>query len=178
MLSINNKYFYVLIAALFGTGLLYYAWQQEWIIFRHPSFASKITLQKNYSKKNVTLYLWHDKWLTEHNEIIWSLDDAENAKHLTRALLNVLHEEQCIKKKIHVEGAFTDQTNQELFLILDRSPFSKNMSIHQKLMITESVLKTLRKNDIRMPKIRFLANNQPLSDAHLDFSQSWPLEGF
>jgi len=82
------------------------------------------------------------------------------------------------KKKVYVEAVMNTADNTDTLIMFDRNPFSKTMPTRQKLLIIESILKTIRENGIKAPKIRFLVNNQTLVDPHLDFSISWPLEGF
>lgn len=177
-----NKRLYTLIAILtFGTGLLYYALQEEWLIIRHPWWQThQQQFLSAFTKKKVTIYAWHQKnWVREQIDMIWSeADDIENAKQLTQATLTLLFEEEFMKKKVTVETALKTINDTELILIFDRYPFSKTMAIRDKYLIIESILKTLRENGLKRTKIRFLANHQPINDPHIDFAQSWPLEGF
>jgi hypothetical protein len=160
-------------------GICYFAWQQELIILKYPFLNQQNYTQKSHTKKNIALHFFKETWIVEQSDIIWSSCDAENAYNIIRTLLQELHEERCIKKKINIDGCFTDQSQKDLFVLFDRTPFSKHMSIQQKLYLIESILKTLRVNNINViNKVYFLVNNQCLTDSHLDFSQGWPIKGY
>src|SRR3989339_1077963 len=165
MLFHNKKIYLIIAATTFLVGILYYTWREEWIIIRHPwwhAHQDKIT-PNAYTKKKITIYAWYNnQWIQEQNDAIWSENnEAENIKHLTQASLNLLFEEEIIKKKIHVETTLNTADNSEFIIIFDRNPFSKQLSIHEKHMIIESILKTLRTNNVQNSKIRFLVNHQP-----------------
>jgi len=190
-MNITYKHYTILAIITFSIGILYYAWQEEWLIIHHPWWDQhKQTSSSSFSKKKVTIYAWNainwhannwysNNWIQEQIDTIWSeTDEAENAKQLTQATLTLLFEEQLMKKKVYVDSILKTTSDTELIIVLDRNPFSKHMAIREKYMIIESILKTLRENTIKTAKIRFLVNHQALNDAHLDFSQSWPLEGF
>jgi hypothetical protein len=63
-------------------------------------------------------------------------------------------------------------------LSFDRSPFPTEWTTYEQWMWIESLLKTVRDNDIRIQRIRFLVHHQELIDYHLDFSNPWPIIGF
>jgi len=169
------------IAITLGCSLLgigYYAWQQRWIIFNIP-VQFKQNQTSNYTKKKAAIYLWrHESWTHETVELLWANHEPFDAQQLIQATLTLLAEEHDLKKKITIEHVLEHTNHQQLLVFLDGTPFSKNMSIRTKLMIIESILKTLRENGIKTPSINFFVNNQPLPDAHLDFSNPWPLLGF
>jgi len=181
MIIIKPKH-YIVISCFTGImGILYYAWQEEWLIIRHPSWQSQTTKQSQlFTKKKCSIFTQqHNKWEQEQIELIWSdNDEPANIKTLTQSVLTLFFEEQSSRKKIYVTAVLKTNNDFECIISFDRSPFSKQMSIRQKLMIIESILKTLRENGIKANKFRFLANHQPLTDPHLDFSEPWPLEGF
>ena len=45
-------------------------------------------------------------------------------------------------------------------------------------MRIEGILKTIRENNNAIQTVRFLVHHQPLRDTQLDFSFSWPVQGF
>lgn len=160
--------------AILGFG--YYAWQQQWIIVNIPNeFVAKHCTDCN--KKQVTIFYFRDKWEHEVTEILWSKEETQNAQQLIQTVLSLLNE-NTETKKFTVEQVLLSYNNQYLLVFFDKSPLPKNISIRVKLMIIESILKTLRENSIKTPFIYFLVNNRPLPDAHLDFSIAWPLQGF
>ena len=173
-----NKTTKITIITVFCTilGFGYYAWQQHWIIVNIPSeFVAKHCT--DCSKKKVTIFYFRNKWEHEATEIVWSKEETQNAQQLVQAVLSLLTENSTTKK-VTIEQVISSYNNQYLFIFFDKSPLPKNISIHAKLMVIESILKTLRDNNIKTPNIYFLVNNQPLPDAHLDFSIAWPLQGF
>ena len=163
----------------FGLGFLYYAWHAEWIIINIPASIGHAKTQNSFIKKKGVIYRWHDtKWLQEPLEILWSAQESHNAQQLAQATLSLLAEEHGLKKKVAVQRVLFSPDTQQLLIFMDQSPFAKSMSIRTKFMIIESILKTLRENGIKAPLVNFFVDNQPLSDTHLDFSVSWPLQGF
>ena len=176
MIKTTNLIIIALGCSLLGIG--YYAWQQRWIIFNIP-VQFKQAPATAYTKKKATVYLWRrESWTRESVELLWANQESLDAQQLFQTTLTLLAEEHALKKKITVEHVLEHANHQQLLVFLDAAPFSKNMSIRTKLMIVESLLKTLRENGIKTSLISFFVNNQPLPDAHLDFSHPWPLLGF
>ena len=161
-------------------GIFCFIWFEEWIIIRHPWWSSYEKKHNAFSKHTASIFIWlNNQWIHEKNNMIWSeIDETDNIKILTQATLTFLFEEELLKKKVYVEAVMNTADNTETIIMFDRNPFSKTMATHHKLYIIESILKTLRENSIKAPKIRFLVNNHTLADPHLDFSISWPCEGF
>jgi hypothetical protein len=155
---------------------MYYAWQQDWIVVSIPP--ELVNNKHNKSgKKQVSLFYFKEKWTRETTELLWSERETQNAHQLIQATLSLLSEAG-MAKKVTVERVLSGHTDQYLLIFFDQSPLPKNTSIYTKLMIIESILKTLRENNITTPSVYFLANNHPIPDAHLDFSVTWPINGF
>lgn len=161
-------------------GVLYYAWQQQWVIITFTTHVqNQSTTASSYAKKQATLYWWHlNRWATESVDMLWGSDESHNAQQLIQAVLTLTADEHIITKKVVVERVLIYHQTSQLLVFFDQSPFSKNMSIHTKLVFIESMLKTVRENGVKLSGIYFLVNNQPLNDQHLDFRQVWPIEGF
>ena len=68
--------------------------------------------------------------------------------------------------------------NQELIISFDRPPWNKENSTYEKWMTVEGFLKTIKNIDPSIKKVRFLMNQQPLQDPHLDFTNAWSIGGF
>lgn len=172
----------ILIALLTaGIGMLLYAWHRGWIIIKLPSVqhttAGNEQLPQNF-KKNITLYYWyHDKWQRENIELIWATDSAKTIEYIANSWLALLDEEQVMEKKVTVQTVALTQSKYA-YISFDRSPFNKEQTTHDKLQLIEGLLKTIRENEVKLQGIHFLVQHQPLVDAHLDFSNSWPLNGF
>lgn len=171
--------YYIPIGISLLLGFLYYGWHAQWIIITIPTRIDKKQTQDTYSKKKVCIYYWHNnQWAQESTDLLWSTQETHNTKQLAQTVLSLLSEEYELKKKIMVTNVLSTYSSQQLLIFIDQSPFTKNMSIHTKHMIIESILKTLRENDIKTPLVNFFVGQQPLQDAHLDFSVSWPIQGF
>lgn len=170
-----------LVTCCVGIGVLYYAWQQQWIIITlttHVQNQSSVPTS-SYTKKRATLFGWRlNRWVTEPIDILWGSEESHNTQQLIQAVLNLACDEHIISKKIAVERVLPHYQTSQLLIFLDQSPFSKSMSIHTKLMLIESILKTVRENGVKPSGLFFLVNNQPLHDQHLDFRQAWPIDGF
>jgi len=131
------------------------------------------------TKKTVTLYFWqHEKWHSESVELVWSDNKAETIEHLVTNWLALLEENNITHKKITLQSALLSPSTLDAYLSFDRSPFAPQATTHEKLMLIEGLLKTLRSNNIKLQGVRFLVNHNPLNDNHLDFSKEWPIIGF
>lgn len=179
MLKLNQFYLGISCITVF-LGMLFVAVQKEWIILRFSSSHIQINNKTNaLSKRSVMIFFWHNQeWRSEKNLLIWSSDLATNVANLTQSWLTLLDEEKITRYKVNLESALINQNQQIVYLSFDRTLFTKEMSTHQKLMIIEGLLKTLRENQIKIPQVQFLVHHQPIKDGHLDFSQPWPISGF
>jgi len=170
--------FLLVLFCLFG-GFVYYAWQAQWIIFNIPDRNTVHKVDDGYTKKDIYLYYWHNKqWAHERVQLLLSLEEAANAQQVTQAVLSLLGEKHALKKKTTVTSVVRTYDAQQLIIFLDQAPFLLNMSIQTKHMIIESILKTLRESGITTPLVNFFVGQQPMQDAHLDFSVAWPIQGF
>lgn len=169
-----------LITALFGS--LYFAFSHELIIMRFPSRLQPNILQasaQTNTKKEVKLIFWsNDKWNIETTELIWSPCKADNLYHIINNWLLLLDEETIMERKVSLQAVLLSPSEHEAYLSFDRNPFSKECSTFEKWLWIESLLKTIRENDVKIQNIRFLVHHQPMHDNHLDFSRSWPITGF
>src|SRR5690606_23993747 len=92
--------------------------------------------------------------------------------------LTLLEEEQVLEKKASLQSVTQSISSNDVYISFDRTPFNEDAPTFDKLMIIESILKTLRENGITIPNIYFLVHHQIMKDLHLDFSHAWPIEGF
>ena len=173
----------IMIASIifFIFGTIFFAYQQQWIIFIFPQYTQKIdptNLHQSVQRKNITLHFWKNKkWNHEQSTIIWSADQAQNIKFLCNSWFNLAEDENITDNDILLLSAIVT-TNNEAFISLNKFPFNKSDSTFSKLMFIESLLKTLRTNNISIQSIRFLIHHQPFDDDHLNFDVSWPISGF
>ena len=172
----KNRFYSLVSAVLFLVGTCMYAWYHEYIIINpHRSF---IAAQENSThKKTISLYYFKETWRTDSIPLLLSQENTHNAHILVGRWLESALDEALLKKKVSVQTAFIT-SNQELILSFDRSLFAKESSTFDKWMIIEGILKSLKENVPHLKRVRFLVNHAPLVDAHLDFSNAWPVEGF
>ncbi len=170
---VSSSIFFTLI------GVGYYAWQQEWVILNYPCHTTYKNRSDQLTNKRVIIwYAYEDQLHKEATDVIWSsIRPTENAHRLVQRTLSLLQENHVIKKS-SVSMALAHYTGQELLLFFDHAPLTNAMSVKTKLMIIQSILKTLHENNIPFKMIRFFVGNEPMSDMHLDFQQSWPITGF
>jgi hypothetical protein len=166
------------------TGLLFWAYNSEYLIIALRTHPSKNMHESIHTvirsiKKQATLSFWHhDRWNSEKIELLWSDNNAENIQHLIARWLIVLDEEKIINRRVSLQSALFGPSSQEIYLSFDRNLLTKDNATYTKLMLIESLLKTIRENGIPVTKIWFLVHHQPMHDPHLDFSHAWPISGF
>lgn len=171
---------YILSFIFFILGVIFFAIQKEFIIFRLPF--KKIEIANfnkcHTSRKTITFYYYNNiKWITENIDILISENVEDNIQKIINTWLNLLDEEKIIEK-ISLQTALISENSNELYLSFDRNLVNEENSTMQKLMLIESLLRTLRDNDIKISKVNFLVHHQIMKDHHLDFSNPWPIEGF
>ncbi|MDR3646268.1 MAG: hypothetical protein P4L22_01865 [Candidatus Babeliales bacterium] len=175
-----NKFKYLSHSFIFLIlGTIFFGIQNDFIIFRWPTKTIAFKEDNNLAtKKRIKLFYWNNnKWINETTTILVSANLQDNVQHILNSWLNLLDEEKIIEK-IFLQTALISEASNELFLSFDRNLLIEDHSTYQKLMLIEGLLKTLRENDIKVPKIYFLVYHKPMQDSHLDFSNTWPLEGF
>lgn len=176
-----RRYFY-LTAICFLMGILFISFQKQWIILTFPAIDKNTTNSYHKvacHKKKIILFCWkNDKWFSEQTEILWSDNIAENITNLTQNWLILLDDEKITSNKITLQSVLLTTNQQTAYLSFDQVLFSKDSNTYQKLMLIESLLKTFRSNQISTPHIQFLVQHQLIKDSHLDFSNSWPINGF
>jgi len=178
----KHIYFAILALITFFSGMLFFSIYNEWIVFSCPSYKVEVERQirsMKIAKKDVWLMYWHNKkWSKEKINLLWSDDKSQNIQYLVSSWLNLLDEEMVIKKRVSLQTVALALYGNIAYLSFDRNIFSSKNSTHEKLMLIEGLLKTIRENDIKLQGIYFLVHHQIMEDYHLDFSNPWPLYGF
>jgi hypothetical protein len=163
-------------------GALIYAYLQGWIIIHghlYTNLEQSKELQKTVSKKKVKLTGWnYDRWNIEDTVLIAPSDKQQALYYLVTRWLSFLYEEHLIHKKVMLQTVLLSSNGHDAYLSFDKNILSKEWSTHQKWMVIEGLLKTLRDNGMAVTQVTFLVNHKPLNDAHLDFSNPWPTTGF
>lgn len=159
-------------------GMIFFAVHYELIIIRMPR-TSTPQIRPTTAKRSIRLYYWNNnRWNSETDEIIWSDGTAENIYQLITRWLQLIDTEHILSKKVILEAAMLLPNHQDAYISFDQSPLATEWSTHAKWMFIEGLLKTIRENIIPIQHISFLEHHQPLQDAHLDFSNPWPITGF
>lgn len=177
-----NKYIiFLLCAALLISGSLFYFHQQSWIIF---SFPKETTHQANnalLSVKPQQVELWafkQNRWVHETTEIIKSDNLAQTIQVLLNSWLLFLEEEHITDGQITLQSVALTPTKSEAFISFHQNPLSLQASTYETCMLIESMLKTLRVNQIPLQSVRLLVHHHPLQDDRLNFACSWPITGY
>lgn len=177
-----NKNFYITISIIaLSLGLLLVLYQKELIILRLPSYNKNdaLNINKKAIKKNITLWYWNNsKWNPEKVDSIWSTNELENIHILVSNWLTLMEEEKVIDKKVILQNVLPAINEAEAYISFDRTIFNEENSTFNKLMVIESLLKTLKENGVKAQKVKLFVQHQPMTDSHLDFSHPWPITGF
>lgn len=140
---------------------------------------SQSNLVVRSEKRAVPIWYWvRGAYKTEQRELLWSSSAVFNATNVINSWLALLDQEEAVAQPSTVQDISFSHDDQELIVSLDRAPFGSNDATYDKLMLTESLLKTLRGCDFAAVRVRLLVQHQPLHDMHLDFSRPWPIQGF
>lgn len=162
-------------------GCVFFAWYHGYIMLMIPGGHTFPTTQTQhaYKKKTVTLVYYTGRTTAQENiDILWPQETSEQVTMLVSAWLTLINEHDILSKKVSLESVACSNGNTELIISFDRNLFEKQMSAYTKLMLIETVLTTLRQQEINAQAVRFLVHHKPMSDTHLDFSRAWPLIGF
>lgn len=163
-------------------GMLFFGYHHGWIIIQNPfatSLYSSSGMQGSMDKKTAKLVFWqHDRWNTEKRDLLWPADKAQAATYLINSWLTLLDEEMVMDKKVMLQSAIIGAQGTDLYLSFDCNPLVAETTVYAKWHWVESLLKTLRENDISVKTVQLLVHHQPLVDDHLDFTHPWPLKGF
>ncbi len=176
----NNKNYFLICLAAFMLSLLLFAYHKECIIL-NLSTAQPIAAEPQLAskKQTITLNFWQqNSWHTEQVSLLLSDNKAANMQQVVSRWLQLLHEEKITKKKVALQSATITFDKQELIISFDRAPWNKESSTYEKWMVVEGLFKTIKAIDSSIKKVRFLVNQIPLQDPHLDFTNAWPISGF
>lgn len=164
-------------------GGLFLLLQRDVLIVRWAlTNASKISLDqsKSVSRKDINCFYWKDGVMNREScSLLHEVDNhAENLKNLVARWLMVNQDEYVVDRGVSVLYATLSSFNDEAFLTFTHSFLSKEFSLFQKLHIVESLLKTVRESMTCVRSVVFIVVEKPMPDDHLDFTSSWPIDGF
>ncbi len=177
-------YLFLVLGCLF-VGAIFFLIQRNWLIIQWTLGGENqddVIIQSRQDialRKKVDLfYFKEDKFASEESTFVWFSNKSENIKHLISNWLLFLHAERILCKKVCLESVALSQDDQQAFFSFDQLPLDREWSILKKWHFIESMFKTIRGAAIDIKSVVFLVGHQPMEDDHLDFSQSWPIEGF
>lgn len=166
----------------FLMGLFFVCYVNDWLIVRLPAILAHHgqNAHTHVRKKNIKLSYYHaDNWHHENVALIWSTDVTQTIHHLVSAWLALLEENGIVKSKLTLQTVLLATHGTEALLSFDGNFLPQEASTYTKWMLVESLLKTLRDNDIPIKTVRLLVHHQPLLDNHIDFTtRAWPVTGF
>lgn len=176
----NKIIIFLASTGLFLIGFLFFLHQESWIIINLPSKPTQQALTKSsITSKEVTLWIWNKgSFNKETTDIIFSDDTTQTLTLLLNQWFALLEEEKITDQQITVQSVTLSANGQEAFVSLHQYPFNKQNSTHDKLMIMQSLLKTIKQAQLNIHHIRLLVHHQPIQDDHLNFNISWPILGY
>ncbi len=158
-------------------GACFWAWQKEWLILRGPVKSFSYSNIMAAPTKPVTIYFWkNQRWHQEQDSMLWDQGRCLNLQRLVQSWVAINAAEGLISHHLTLQACIIHQ--QTGYLSFEQPLFEKHFSTYQKVMLIESLLKSIRENHIQITQIQFLCQNHPMSDSHLDFSRPWPTQGF
>lgn len=167
--------------ALLFFGALFFLQQESWIIINWPSLSPSQTKLHSHIQQTqeVPLWIWNkDTFKQEMSEIILSNDHAQIIKQIVNNFFTACLETNSVDQQIIVQSVIVSNSGQEAFISLNQNPFNLQSSTFAKLMLMQSLLKTLQCTKSNITHIRLLVQHQPLTDQHLNFDISWPIQGY
>lgn len=161
-------------------GVLFFLYQESWIMISLPAHTT--TLQNTSmlaQTKETPLWIFKNGTLKkEPSEIIINNDLTETIKQLVNNWLKTLEEENIIDKQIMVQSVILSPSGQDAFICFQENFLNKQSSSFVKMMILESMLKTLHDAKLNINNVQILVHHQPMRDDHFNFDISWPTTGF
>jgi hypothetical protein len=168
------------VALLFGCSV--YCLLNTIIIIRLPSLNSTPPYASDTGhahKKTVVLSLFKgDGIKKEQQKIVWSACTVDNYTLLINSWLTLLVDEGVTLRRISLQSVALDAAQKHLFVSFEQTLFDANDTTYRKLMMVESLLKTIKDTAEGIQTVYILVQHQPLQDPHLSFALGWPVSGF
>jgi hypothetical protein len=180
--SLSFKQYGIISCVAFIAGLLFFCIYHDIIIIRlliKQTVKNELSITQTTIKKRAKLIYWHDaKWHTQEKELLESQDTIKTITYLLASWLSLMQTEQIIEKNITIQTILLDKSGHELYISFDKNFLPKKSSLRAKVLLIESLLKTIRAHTNTITSIRLLVRHKTLIDPHLDFSRSWSTNGF
>ena len=167
--------------ACLAVGIAYYALQTGLVIIQVPSYGIDRSNNEyvGTTQKNIMLYYWSQgSFKHEATTVIDSDNKADTLRYIVTSWLTVFEQSGCLAKKIGLETVMLSSSESDVYISFERTIFAKNEPTFDKWMCAEALLKTIHDARVGINRVHFFVHHQPLVDAHLDFSQAWPIHGF
>ena len=161
----------------FVSGMAVYFWYNHWPSIQ-PIQITETTLTDHSSRSARITYWAHNEFKSEQKSLLWSSSIADRICKVVQAWLTLMDEESLLSNSCTLQSVTLSKSGLEAFISFDHSPLPTQSSTYNSWMILESLFHSLKDNTIEINSVRFLERHQPLEDNHLDFSKSWPIEGF
>lgn len=160
-------------------GVLFCAYHNSWfIVFLPQQYHDIAPLHEEPESKKIDLVWWHDRqWQKESVDMIWPIDMRCIIEALIRKWLLVTAEEKHEHYATLFQAVLLSSSQKTIYFSCTKSPFHQQLSMQDKLLWIESLCRTLLNNGITATHIQLLVDHKPLSDAHLDFTYAWPMNG-
>jgi len=164
------------------TGFLFLALQQKWIIIHlaspfQPTALS--TISPHLEMKKISyIYHFNNNRRVHQQEILWSSDKNMCALRLISTYWNLLEDENIINFNVTLTSACFNEHGNELLISFSYTPFNDQQTIAMRMTILEDLLANIQPHFPQLQSVRFLVQHEPLQDKLLEFSFSWPIQGF
>jgi hypothetical protein len=161
-------------------GFIFFLYQESWLIINLPSQSKSLspTFTNKSEYQETVLYIWnHNRIEKETGQILKTGHRAEVIQDLINQFLKLCQEADSIQQATHVQSVIWSDNQKTIFISFNQSLFDKQSSTFEKLMIIDSLLKTLKNTQLDIAYVQFLVNHQPLQDSHLNFEIPWPMSG-
>lgn len=174
----KTKSYAILSGIIFIVGVLFFAFYHEYLIINlKKPIKTQLTAAPTAQQK-VMMHFWKEKWKFDEIQLLLNQNPCHDAQLILANWIELALDEHILTKKITVQPAMITQDNQHLYISFDLNPFGKESATFEKWMIIEGILKTIHGALPSIKRVTFLLDHQPLTDAQLDFSNPWPIEGF
>lgn len=154
----NKKLFIIFSASALAVGILFFLFYSNRISvnFRFGRDQASNNALVRSEKKSVTMWYWiNGQFKNEQREILWTPSVLLNVTHVIAGWLALLDQEEAVAQPCTIQDVSLSEGNQELIISLDRVPFGHDDATYDKLMLIESLLKTLRGCQLSIQRVRF-----------------------
>ena len=158
-------------------GIILASITRGWIIIQLPT---RLTVKATMTEQNHECSLWlltPQGWHNEKELCLLTDDTATSLTHLVKAWATLMYEEKRTLRPLQLASVLIDQQNCAHFSF-EQTPFTNEQSIRDRWFLVESLLRTIRENVPTITSVMLLVGHKPLVDRCLDFSKSWPIQGF